>query len=190
MVLNFISVPARSWRRHFLKGWLEAGVVAIGAALLGGAPAGPTPGGDSHRSTWVERESYQMGTLLRVRVAARDRQSGLAAIERAFDEVGRDEALLSSWRADSRLSHLNSAPVGEVVPLGADVSGWLEEAARWSRRTGGAFDPAVGALISAWNLRGGGRRPRPVERVRALGSTGLHGFRFHPERNTGVRLDP
>lgn len=126
----------------------------------------------------VEREAYLMGTLLRAEVAAEDRAAGFAALEAAFEAVRRLERVLSTWTPGSEIARVNAAPVGEAVELSPELAGLLAEAAAWSRRTGGAFDPAVGSLVDAWDLRGAGRKPGPDERAAALRAAGPASFRL------------
>jgi thiamine biosynthesis lipoprotein len=62
----------------------------------------------------------------------------------------------------------------------------------WNRKTEGAFDPAVGALIDAWDLRGEGRQPAQVEISEALGNSGLGKLELREcsvERTADVRFD-
>lgn len=110
-----------------------------------------------------------MGTRLRVRVAGPE--AGAAA-ESALRSVRIVEALLSSWRPETELSELNGATPGEPHPVSAELMAVLGEVDRWVEETGGAFDPAVGALVDAWDLRGGGRVPTDAARNSALGATG------------------
>ncbi len=119
-----------------------------------------------------------MGTTLHAAVAARERPVALAAIQQAFDTVALLEGVLSTWRDDSEIARLNHARPGHSVPLSATLAGLLGEAARWSRATEGAFDPGIGALMDAWDLRGRGRVPAPPALVHARGASGLVQFRF------------
>ena len=128
-----------------------------------------------------------MGTLLRICVAAPNAEAGVSAIEAAFAEVRRVEAVLSSWRDDSELGRLNAADPGDPVRITAELFELLEETRRWSRLSGGAFDPAVGALIDAWDLRGTGRRPGAPELVRALALSGRNAFELDHESGTVIR---
>jgi len=140
-------------------------------------------------TTRVERETYLMGTTLSVGVVAVDRAAGIAAIESAFDAVRRVDDLLSTWRDDSEIARLNHAPPGVPVPLSADLYALLQEAARWSRETGGAFDPSVGALVDAWDLRGEGRVPSRTQLTAARAATGLRRFELNDTGATGLRRD-
>jgi len=149
--------------------------------ILALAPPGPT--------LTVERESFLMGTTLRIGVAAQDRAGGIAAIESAFNAVRKIDGLLSTWRDDSEIAQLNRAPVGAPVRLSGELHALLREAAHWSRATGGAFDPAVGALVDAWDLRGAGRIPSADQLAAASVATGLGRFALSDTGVTAVRLD-
>ncbi|MDT8436607.1 MAG: FAD:protein FMN transferase [Gemmatimonadota bacterium] len=120
----------------------------------------------------IRREAWLMGTLLRVEVAAGDRAAATAAAEAALRAVEDLERELSSWREDSDLGRLRRAAPGERVPVAPRTARLVAEAAAWSRRTGGAFDPAVGALVDAWDLRGAGRVPAEVELAAARAASG------------------
>ncbi len=161
--------------------------------IFGLFAAFPTmPALNSH--DWVERSAYLMGTTLRIRVAAADRTEATDAIEYAFREVARWEGHLSTWRPDSELSRLNAASPGVAVPLPRSLTHALLEARRWSLRTERAFDPAVGALIDAWHLRGprptGGGVPSSPAIDSALAASGFRHFRVDSAASTVTRLHP
>lgn len=124
----------------------------------------------------VERRTVAMGTELVARVVAADQAGGDAAIRRAFAEAGRLDDLLSTWRADATLAGANAVPVGRAVALPGELAGLLEEAWMWAARTHGAFDPAIGALVDAWDLRGAGRLPDTTTLARAVRATGTDCF--------------
>jgi thiamine biosynthesis lipoprotein len=153
----------------------------VTALLLALAPASPR--------TTVERETYLMGTTLQVSVEAPDRAAGIEAIEAAFEAVRGVDALLSTWREDSEISRLNHAPAGRPVALSAGLAALLREASEWSRATGGAFDPAVGALVDAWDLRGEGRIPSAGRLAAARAATGLGRFALARPDGTALRRD-
>ncbi len=135
----------------------------------------------------VEREAFLMGTRLRATVVAQDAQQGFVAIEAAFREVERLEALLSSWREDSELSRLNTAEVGKPFYPSRELFDLLLEVRAWSERSEGAFDVAVGSLIDAWDLQGSGRRPTESEVTAALMLTAPDVFRLDERDGSVVR---
>ena len=113
-----------------------------------------------------------MGTTLRIGVHASSRGAGIAAIEAALEAVQFTDSLLSTWRDDSELARLNRIPPGQTAPVPPTLAPMLAEVVRWSRATGGAFDPAIGALVDAWDTRGRGRVPTGEELARALERSG------------------
>lgn len=163
------------------------GPPAIRDVIPAGRPGSAVPGAGSR--AWVEREAYVMGTLLRLRIAAPDRGAALSGSEAALAAVEGMEARLSTWRSGTEMDRANRAPVGEPVPLSAELTSLLAEAFRWAEATGGAFDPAVGALVDAWDLRGAGRRPTPHRLERAMAASGAAGIRLDPGAGTLTRLD-
>src|SRR5262249_44268097 len=115
----------------------------------------------------VERRLAVMGTSLSIAVSGKDRTAALDASEKAVREIARVEDALTTWRPGGTLSALNSSPAGSAVALPPEVAALLAEVFEWSRRTGGAFDPTVLPLVSAWDLRGGGRIPATADLARA-----------------------
>lgn len=121
----------------------------------------------------LERRLAAMGTDLSIAVEATDRATALAASERAVVALEVAERRLSTWRSDSELARLNASPPGRPVALSVELGAELTAARRCSEETGGAFDPAVGALVAAWGLRTGGRLPSPEELRQALAASRL-----------------
>jgi len=126
----------------------------------------------------IEREAWIMGTRARVRLTAASRSVGIAASEAALLAMTAAEELLSTWRNDSALSRLNTSEPGTVATPPPGLASVLAELVPWTARTGGAFHPAVGALIDAWDLRGGGRVPSESRLRAALAATGDAGMRL------------
>lgn len=124
----------------------------------------------------MTRSGFAMGTPVRL-VVAHDagRTAALAASEAVLDALESTEALLSTWRPDSPLSRLNASAVGKGAAVPPELAPLLEAAFGWIPRTSGAFDPRVGALVDAWDLRGDGRVPTPAELASALAAAGEAG---------------
>jgi thiamine biosynthesis lipoprotein len=49
---------------------------------------------------------------------------------------------------------------------------------QWHAATAGAFDPAIGRLLAAWDIHGDGRRPTPDEAASAAAASGLRLLAF------------
>jgi thiamine biosynthesis lipoprotein len=119
-----------------------------------------------------------MGTTLSITVGAQSRPEGIQAIEEAFAAVRGIDALLSTWRDDSELARVNRAPVGRPVLLSPVLYRLLRDVAGWVGLTQGAFDPTIGPLIDAWDLRGQGRVPTSAALARARRGVGMDHFVF------------
>jgi thiamine biosynthesis lipoprotein len=136
-----------------------------------------------------------MGSRCEVVGWGEDADRVAAAAEAALDEVARLDALLSDYREDSELSRLNRLGSQGPVSISADLAAFLREALAWAERTGGAFDPTMGALTAAWDLRGNGRIPTAADVDRALSTGGYRHLHigdgpkawFDPP---GLTLDP
>ncbi|MEP0773678.1 MAG: FAD:protein FMN transferase [Acidobacteriota bacterium] len=136
----------------------------------------------------IRRQVAAMGTVLTMDVASSSRTAALAASEAAVRAVAAVEARLSTWRLDSELAALNRHPVGQPFPLSPQLAADLELAAQLWRLTGGAFDPGIGALLQAWDVRGPGRRPSRRELAAARRASGMALLAL--ARGTAVRLHP
>jgi thiamine biosynthesis lipoprotein len=145
-------------------------VIALqGVALAAGH--GPT-------SARVVRDTWAMGTRLSIVSEAPNHGERGAATEIMLREIERLERMLSTWDQSSELSKVNTAPPGSPVAVSPELGGLLAEAESWAKRTGRAFDPSVGALVDAWDLRGEGRVPDGAELALALTATGPKAFGF------------
>lgn len=148
--------------------------------------ANPADPEDTHR---VERTVWLMGTRARIEVDAASRDRAVAASEAAVEAMGRVEDLLSTWRDDTELARINGTEIHAPTRPDAEVAGWLREMAALGHRTGGAVDPAVGALVDVWALRGAGRIPTEEERRSALQASGPRGIHVDPATGTVTRHD-
>lgn len=117
-----------------------------------------------------------MGTTLAVSVSSPARDQSLQAIDSAFAAVRRVDDVLNDWRTDTDIGRLNRATPGEPVFLDSALGGFLSEAANWTRKTGAAFDPGIGSLVDAWDLRGSGRIPTDQSLRDARAASGLLRF--------------
>jgi len=148
----------------------------------------PTAGFGTPAGVWVEREIRVMGTHLVVRVEARDQAAASSAAEAAVRAVERTDDLLSTWRPDAELARFNRTPPGRTVSLSAALDTVLREVRTLAARTGGAFDPTIGALVDAWDLRGAGRVPGEARLCDARAATGWDRFTLGPAG--AARADP
>lgn len=126
-------------RRRFLG----IAAVAAGLALLpGGLRAAGVPA-----RTW---RGVALGADSMIQLAHPDPAEADRLIALCLEEVARLERVFSLYRTDSALARLNRDGALDAPP--ADLVRLLSEAAAFSRRTDGAFDPTVQPL---WQLYAG-----------------------------------
>ena len=66
--------------------------------------------------------------------------------------VGRVDDQMSTWKPQSDLMRLNRAPVGEWIDVPAELAAVLRRAVAIGLLCDGAFDIAVGDLVTAWGF--------------------------------------
>ncbi len=75
-----------------------------------------------------------------------------AAAQAAAELVERDEARWSRFRPSSDVSQINRS-AGRAVPVSRETLELLVACGYWTQRTGGVFQPLVGAVLQAWGYR-------------------------------------
>jgi thiamine biosynthesis lipoprotein len=158
---------------------LAVAVVSLAACHPPGARGGPV---------WIDRKGEAMGSTLTMALEAPTLPGAVSASEAVLSAMGAADALLSTDRSDSKISELNAATVGAVLPLDPAVCRLLGEVDRYAGEVPGAFDPVIGSLITAWDLDGDGRVPSVVELEAARRAAGSGGMRFDLGACTAQRL--
>ena len=131
-----------------------------------------------------------MGTYATVVVRTDDPAAAERARERARSVLDHVATTMSNWSESSELTRMNRAAAHgayaiEDEGLAACVAAALEGA----ERTGGAFDPTVGALMTAWGFRPKSPRvPSEAEIASALDRVGVRRVHFDPAART-IRFD-
>lgn len=108
-------------------------------------------GFDPH-ATVIDLSGETMGTTWSARFAA-PAGCDSAAIHRAI--VARLSGLvaeMSHWAAGSLLSRFNRSAAGTWTTLPPDFAQVMRRGLAIAATTGGAFDPAIGALVDAWGF--------------------------------------
>lgn len=162
----------------------------VGAALAAAATLAPAPqplASVTAPPKPISRGAYLMGTRATLTTFDAVRSHGLARLETLLEALEATEAELSTWRADSALSRLNTAPPGTPVRLSASLCRTLADVRRWTTRTGGAFDPAIAPLVGAWQVRSGGAVPDQETLARARRASGLQHLQLDEGACVAVR---
>lgn len=115
----------------------------------------------------AEREFFAMDTVMQLRAydpAAED------ALAQAEAEIYRLEGVLSCRDEQAALARLNETGGGTA---GEETAALLQTALTLCEQTGGAYDPALGALSEAWGFSTGAYRvPEPDALAEAMQSSG------------------
>jgi thiamine biosynthesis lipoprotein len=136
---------------------------------------------------FLDRKILAMGTELRLHLGGAG-DLGRAS-EAALGESARIEAACSTWNSTSAWSRLNAAR-GAWVALAPEWIDLMERIKGWTRRTGGAFDPVLMALMQAWDIRQGGRTPEAGALAAARRASGQALLELDREHGTARLLNP
>ena len=122
--------------------------------LIAAAPETKTP--------LVHKAKYIMGTVYEIAVYDNQPERASQAIDKAFAEIVRLDAMLSNYKPESDLSRLNRSAHNHAEKVPADLYRVIEESERYSKVSGGKFDITVAPLVDLWKaaLRG---EPVPTE---------------------------
>jgi thiamine biosynthesis lipoprotein len=104
----------------------------------------------------VHKTKYSMGTVYEIAVYDQQPERASAAIDKAFAEIVRLDAMLSNYKSDSQLSRLNRDGRFHAVKVPPDLYRVIEESLKYSKLSGGKFDITVAPLVDMWKaaLRG------------------------------------
>lgn len=101
-----------------------------------------------------------MGTLIGIKLYARDEAAAAAAFRAAFARIAELDAALSDYRPDSELNQLTRDAVNGPVRVSEDLFRVLAASQRLAEESGGAFDITLGPVIRLWReARKSGQTP-------------------------------
>jgi thiamine biosynthesis lipoprotein len=113
-----------------------------------------------------------MGTFGEVAVLHKDPGYAQGAIDAAFKELQRVEAILTRFRPDSEIGRANRLAFTGPQNVSVETSAVLRSALRWAEMTDGAFDPCLGRAVALWDF-GNRTRPPEAEEIRRFARPGL-----------------
>ncbi|MCP3964499.1 MAG: FAD:protein FMN transferase, partial [bacterium] len=95
------------------------------------------------------------------------------ALDRAYLEIDRIEAMISSWRPTSVTSEINRQAGVRAVPVPAELFNLVRRSLKLSELTGGAFDITFAGLGGLWDFKADNPRlPEPAAIRQALEHVG------------------
>lgn len=122
----------------------------------------PAFGQSSENQVLVYKKKYIMGTIFEIAAYDHSSEHASHAIEKAFQEIVRLDALLSNYKPDSALSNLNRSAHFHAEQVPSDLYRVIDQAVQFSRLSDGKFDISIAPLVNLWKaaLRGEGTPSR------------------------------
>jgi len=179
---DLVRLSRRTW---FLTYALIGFLLVLGAAFVFRKPP-----------PYEVEDRLLLGTHIRVAVSSQKNPS--AILDAIWREMRRIEAKYSSHVSQSEVSRINAFAPGKAIPLDEETLFLFERALEWSRVTAGAFDIALGNLVSAWGFDRvsesdfSARVPTQAELEAALSSSGWQLVEISGQQlflQGGVQLD-
>ena len=111
----------------------------------------------------MKRTQMQMGTLVSITVVVSDQEAGHRAMQAGFNEIKHLERLLSTWHAESELSHVNAEAGHQPVQVSRETMEVVLRSLEMAQLTDGRFNIALGPAIEAWSVADRPRIPTAEE---------------------------
>ncbi len=136
-----------------------------------------------------EECAYVMGAHFTIVLYGRDRAEMGRAVNAAFLDARRLDAMLSIYRPGSELCEVNRNAAQQAVRISKALFRLLSDCLDYSRHSDGAFDISVGPLVRAWGFHDGmGVLPAMAEVEAARARVGYQYIHLDAEAQT-VRFD-
>ncbi len=149
-------------RREFIS-------LGVGAFVVGTLPLALR----GRRQKLVRRTLPVMGTLGEVAVVHRDEAFAQGAIDAAFREVKRVEAVLTRYRTDSEIGLANVNAFARPQVVSPETARVLRQSLSWAESSQGFFDPCLGQAIGLWDVAHR-TQPPAEDRIRKYADRNLY----------------
>lgn len=151
---SLASLWVDRWRRFPLSPFparLTAMLVLFASLAL--AACSPAP--------LYREQAYVFGTLVEISIYGAPKDQARQAAAQVLKEFDSLHRRLHAWQP-GELEALNTAIArgAEPVPVADDLIAILRDAAAWSRRSDGLFNPAIGNLVRLWGFHADDFAPR------------------------------
>ena len=146
------------------------------------------------QAEWFQEGQNKMGTRVFVKLWHENASKAQALLAESMAEFDRIEASMSTYRADSEISQINTRAADGWVPVGEELFSLIERAVAMSESTDGAFDITYDSVGQFYNFRKH-QRPSMDQVAESLSSIDYHHLQFNTEAFTihfsqpGVRIN-
>jgi|SRR5579872_737203 len=150
----------------------------------------------SEKKILVYQKKYVMGTIFEIAAYDAVSEHASTSIDKAFQEVVRIDDVLSNYKPDSALSHLNRSAHFHTETVPPDLYRFVEQSLDFSRLSGGKFDLTVGPLVNLWKAAlSGDSMPSPAQQDQARACVGYQKIELTPPdqitfHSSCLQLDP
>jgi FAD:protein FMN transferase len=135
----------------------------------------------SENQILVYKKKYVMGTVFEIAAYDQTSEHASIALENAFQEIVRVDDLLSNYKTDSALSHLNRSAHFHAEKVPSDLYRVVEESVRFSKLSGGKFDISIAPLVDLWKAAIAGEgAPSPAKQEAARACVGYEKIELTP----------
>lgn len=125
----------------------------LSVAVVGGLLAWRIAPTRSHHGGLLQVQQTAMGTVWNIEVAGHGRpEEARRAINDAYAELARIEAMMSEWRPESPISQVDAAAGKHAVEVPRELREILQRSIRYSRQTQGTFDVTWRGMGNIWHF--------------------------------------
>lgn len=133
----------------------------------------------------------KMGSRFEITIVAEDETHARQALEAAWSEIDRLEAMISSWSDDSLTSEINRQAGQRAVVVTPELFGLLSRSLKVAELTQGAFDPTFAALAPLWDFKAASPKiPDAATIAAALEDVGFRYVEIDRQANTVFLTKP
>jgi len=150
----------------------------------------------SQNKVLVYKKKYAMGTIFEIAAYDAVSEHAAASIDKAFQEVVRIDDVLSNYKPESALSHLNQSAHFHTEKVPLDLYLFVEQSLQFSKLSGGKFDLTVGPLVNLWKAAlSGDSMPSRAQQEQARACVGYEKIELTPPdeitfHSSCLQLDP
>ncbi len=129
------------------------------------------------------RRVYLMGTVCTLKYLSWKPEKAFGQMESMVRILEEAESELSTWKDESFISRLNRLPVGVPMETGPSSIALFLKLRYWSKETQQTFDPTVGKLLQAYEIKTGGRWPTAGSIETAQLDMGMQHYKLDGKRH-------
>jgi FAD:protein FMN transferase len=132
---------------------------ALASAALLWAMTLPLVCAQNEATPLIHKTKHSMGTVFEIAVYDPQPERASAAIDKAFAEIVRLDAMMSNFKPESELSRLNRDGHFRAVKVSPELYEAIEESVKYSKLSDGKFDITVAPLVDMWKAALRGEHP-------------------------------